>query len=791
MSDIEKKTENLINTEEMKGLTQNEKYQNISSELIKLKNLIKGSQSTDYNKKNILEYILYPELISINEIKNKIYKLFNVKNNDELQFNLLEEINTLFQKEKTVKNSTDEITLRGQFYKILEILNYFISHSLIYFQINSNNKSFEYFNKWILFDNKLTKSILYSYINIFNLKSILYDFYALKREILLSISDNSRILYLISILNLQNIFPFKYIAKIRKQFFEQNICIYELYNTYNISMKEISNLTDYLRSYKLNWIQPSTVEKIINDIDIKNKMDNKIKCILIEELMINYSLKKEKDNNKEKETLSYYRIISNNIDIISKDYLIDWSELNTIFKNYLDNKDYDKNIGLLNGIKNIDIIKKYMNEDLIFTLSTSIPIGKISLISRIVRSNTGLINYLLNTNRIRDGLKLIKILKLNKNEYDSLYDEISINNFLIYKINNCIDNSFDILIDFGLINDTVYNKLMYKLMKKTYITNSVLKNNNDNQSRNDNSDLISLNEEDEETKGVYEKNVINDLNNFDNLNKFFLKESNERNIKYLNDNKKNNNILTQTDKEKILCLYHFAKSKNYRLTKYHQKIFDEIFHDVSSIKINYNKYIPEDKYEPHDSSCISINTKIQKISFIDNIKSLKVNYNFFKKSKYIGIDSEWRQPFCANNKENVSILQLSNYSERNVMIIDLLKMKTDEQFFNLFEQYFKDKTFIGYAFNQSDIEQFNEPLQNMFKNAKIIDLIDIYQHKFLKKASSLKDMCKEFLGSNLCKYEQCSNWENRPLKKRQLHYAALDAIVCVSLFKKMTNSEGV
>ena len=790
MSDIENNIENSSNIKYTKDSIKNEKYQNISSELIKLKNIIKGSQSTDYNKKNILEYILYPELISINEIKNKIYNLFNVKSNDELQLYLLEEINSLFQKEKTIKNSTDEITLRGQFYKILEVLNYFISHSLIYFQNNNNNKSFEYFNKWILFDNKLTKSILHSYINIFNLKTILYDFYALKREILLSISDNSRILYLISILNLQNIFPFKYIAKIRNQFFEQNLSVFELYNTYNTSIKEISNLTDFLLSYNSNWIQPSTVEKIINDIDIKNKMDDKIKHILIEELMINYSLKKEKDNNKEKETLSYYRIISNNIDIISKDYFIEWSELNTIFKNYLDNKDYDKNIGLLNGIKNIDVIKKYMNEDLIFSLSTSIPIAKISLISRIIRSNTSLINYLLNTNRIRDGLKLIKILKLNRNEYDSLYDEISINNFLIYKINSCIDNNFDILIDFGLINETVYNKLMYKLMKKTYINNSALKNNNDNQIKNDDNNMISLNEDDEENKGHYQKNVIKDFNNFDNLNNFFLKESNERNIKNFNVNNKNN-ILTQTDKEKILSLYHFAKSKNYKLTKYHQKIFNEIFQDVSSIKINYNKYIPEDKYEPHDSSCISINTKIQKISFIDNIKSLKANYNFFKKSKYIGIDSEWRQPFCANNKENASILQLSNYSERNAMIIDLLKMKTDEQLFNLFEQYFKDKTFIGYAFNQSDIEQFNEQLQNMFKKAKIIDLIDIYQHKFLKKAGSLKDMCKEFLGSNLCKYEQCSNWENRPLKKRQLHYAALDAIVCVSLFKKMTNSEGV
>ena len=75
----------------------------------------------------------------------------------------------------------------------------------------------------------------------------------------------------------------------------------------------------------------------------------------------------------------------------------------------------------------------------------------------------------------------------------------------------------------------------------------------------------------------------------------------------------------------------------------------------------------------------------------------------------------------------------------------------------------------------------------MFKQSTIIDLIDIYQHKFLEKAPSLKDLCLRFLGNKLCKYEQCSNWDNRPLKKRQLHYAALDAIVCISLYKKLAS----
>ena len=40
------------------------------------------------------------------------------------------------------------------------------------------------------------------------------------------------------------------------------------------------------------------------------------------------------------------------------------------------------------------------------------------------------------------------------------------------------------------------------------------------------------------------------------------------------------------------------------------------------------------------------------------------------------------------------------------LIIDLIKMKNDKEFFDLFKQNFKDKIYIGYAFNKSDIQQF-------------------------------------------------------------------------------------
>ena len=75
----------------------------------------------------------------------------------------------------------------------------------------------------------------------------------------------------------------------------------------------------------------------------------------------------------------------------------------------------------------------------------------------------------------------------------------------------------------------------------------------------------------------------------------------------------------------------------------------------------------------------------------------------------------------------------------------------------------------------------------IFNGIEIIQIDYLYHFKYLKKPGSLAKVCKEILGNNLDKYEQKSNWDLRPLKQSQRHYAALDAIVCVKLYKKLIN----
>ena len=130
-------------------------------------------------------------------------------------------------------------------------------------------------------------------------------------------------------------------------------------------------------------------------------------------------------------------------------------------------------------------------------------------------------------------------------------------------------------------------------------------------------------------------------------------------------------------------------------------------------------------------------------------------------------------------------MQLSDYDGKNIFILDMIELIKDEKFEDIFENLFIKKTFISFAF-KNDKETLPNKLIPFFKEkAKMIDIIHLYKIKYFNFCPSFSKLCQKLFGKPLCKYEQCSNWERRPLRQSQLHYVALDSIFCCLIFKKL------
>lgn len=267
-------------------------------------------------------------------------------------------------------------------------------------------------------------------------------------------------------------------------------------------------------------------------------------------------------------------------------------------------------------------------------------------------------------------------------------------------------------------------------------------------------------------------------------------------IRKLNTTNKDHLFINQIDS---FGPYYAAKDiiTNKYLT--HTAIVDE-----ESLKKNKNNendkkkempiFILNDDYLNNNIKIISDAGSIDLLNFLikDNQGNTLDKYN-------ISFDSEWLSDNFFNYNAEIDILQLSNKHYTVIIRFFLLNSKEKTEVIKKLDLILKGSTKILVFAADGDLSMFNKELLGIFNSeenkTKLVDLQSAYHDKVRKigissnnidngnNKLSLKKFSEKVLQKSLCKHETLSNWRNDPLRKAQLHYAALDAYIIQDLYE--------
>jgi ribonuclease D len=182
--------------------------------------------------------------------------------------------------------------------------------------------------------------------------------------------------------------------------------------------------------------------------------------------------------------------------------------------------------------------------------------------------------------------------------------------------------------------------------------------------------------------------------------------------------------------------------------------------------------------------------KRENIFFINDPMMLKAVFEELQSAKVLGLDSEWNT--------YTSLFQIS--TTEKTFIIDFLKPNDknpenfNEKLLNLMVEHFLCDIFDNPDIIKVSWDFFNDivKLYDRFpkiakkKVACLNSLVDLLDYKTSMIPNGFSAFCKHHLGKELNKEHQCSDWEVRPLSDSQFEYAALDSIVAVRLYEKLS-----
>ena len=194
-----------------------------------------------------------------------------------------------------------------------------------------------------------------------------------------------------------------------------------------------------------------------------------------------------------------------------------------------------------------------------------------------------------------------------------------------------------------------------------------------------------------------------------------------------------------------------------------------------------------DVFSPKDSDALQYPLPRSSIHFIDSESCIPtMNLN----SDILGFDCEWRPALIKFTQYPVSIFQIATRTD--VYILDLIALNGSKELNTLLSTVFLDSNIVKVGLSFAEDRRLlikSYPEVSAFEGAIMSygDLQRMYQETFPEEMGSggLVMLVQRFLKKKLCKGEQKSNWMKRPLRERQLHYAALDAYVEILIWDRL------
>lgn len=172
----------------------------------------------------------------------------------------------------------------------------------------------------------------------------------------------------------------------------------------------------------------------------------------------------------------------------------------------------------------------------------------------------------------------------------------------------------------------------------------------------------------------------------------------------------------------------------------------------------------------------------QRISVIDDYRSLKEAVNRISQCNILGFDTETKPSFAKGKSNPVALLQLACHNE--AFLIRINKVGLPGQITDILQNPAIIKAGVAIRDDLKLLQKTKPFMPNGFVE------LQTYVKDFGIQANSIKKISGIVLQVRVSKNQQLSDWQADILSGSQLKYAATDAWVCYQIYSILSNHQG-